>query len=141
MPTSLGIPICYVHAVVISVRTLWGSSTTSAFVSRVLGGDLPNHAFDQVALGLSFRGFCFRKDAMLAAPAHLAFLVEARPCVIHLFKMAHETGITLPEAVTTYDSGIARAKEDCLARLSQAKAPKAPFLEILCDQAAEAAFE
>ena len=57
---------------------------------------------------------------------------------MHLLKAAHEAGITLPGATATYDSGIAKAKEDCCSRLSQAQAP---FFDILCDQAADAALD
>ena len=46
---------------------------------------------------------------MLAAPAHLASLVEARPCVVHLLRLARETGIDLPWAFAIYDSKVTGA--------------------------------
>ena len=70
---------------------------------------------------------------MLAAPAYLASSIEARPCVIHLLSLASEAGVDRPAAVSTYDSGIRRAKDDCLTRLTPAKAP---FIDMICDQAA-----
>ena len=58
---------------------------------------------------------------MLAAPARLRFLIEARPCVLYVFFFAHEAGVNIPIAISTYCSGIIRAKEDLLIRLTSAK--------------------
>ena len=75
---------------------------------------------------------------MLAAPAHLASLIEARPCVAHLLRLAREAGVDLPGAMLTCDTNITRAQEDCLAPLDPAKAP---LLEILCSNAADTSVE
>ena len=53
--------------------------STATFVGRVLGCDLHTKAMEQATLGLNYGGFGFRKAAILAAPSHLASLVEARP--------------------------------------------------------------
>ena len=91
-------------------------------------------ALEQSAPGLGFGGLGFRKAAMLAAPAHLASLIESRPCVTALLQLALQARVNLPSAISTYDSHIARAQEDCLVRLA---ASKAPLFEILCSNAAD----
>ena len=60
---------------------------------------------------------------MLAALAHLASLIEARPCVLYLLQLAHEAGVNIPSVISTYDSGIIGAKEDCFIRLTPTKPP------------------
>ena len=75
---------------------------------------------------------------MLAAPAHLAFLVEARPCAAHLLRLASEAGIDLRGAAAIYDSSVMRAHEECLVRLDPRKGH---LLEILCSDASEKAAE
>ena len=112
--------------------------STAAFISRVLGGDLHEQALEQAALGLNQGGLGFRKAEMLAAPAHLASLVEARPCVAHLLRLASEAGIDLPGAAAIYDSSAKRPPKDCLVPLDPSKGH---LLEILCSDAAEKAAE
>ena len=94
---------------------------TATFVGRVLGGDLHDKAIEQASLGLNFGGLGFRKAENLAAPSHLASLIEARPCVAHLITLANEAGINLPSAQHIYESNVLRAREDCIARLDQGK--------------------
>ena len=75
---------------------------------------------------------------MPAAPAHLASLVEVRPCVAHLMRLASEAGVDLPGARPIYESNVIRAQEDCIARLDPRKGH---LLEILCSDAVEKAAE
>ena len=70
----------------------------------------------------------------LAAPSHLASLIEARPCVAHLITLANEAGINLPAAQHTYESNVLRAREDCIARLDPGKGR---LLVLICDDATE----
>ena len=93
----------------------------ASFVGRVLGGDLHEKAIDQAALGMNFGGLGFRKAELLAAPAHLASLVEARPCVAHLISLASESGIHLPSAQHIFEAAVSRAQEDCISRLDDEK--------------------
>ena len=104
----------------------------------VLSGDLHKKGLEQVALGLSYGGLGFRKADILAAPSHLASLVEARPCVAHLVNLASEAGIELPGACSIYESSVTRAQEDCIARLDPSKGH---LLEIFCNDATEKAAE
>ena len=108
--------------------------STAAFTSRVLGGDLHEQALEQAALGLNQGGLGFRKAEMLGAPAHLASLVEARPCVAHLLRLASEAGIDLPGAAAIYDSNAKRPPKDCLVPLDPRTGH---LLEILCSDASE----
>ena len=112
--------------------------SSSLFVSRVLGGDTHEQALDQAALGLHFGGLSLWKEAVLSAPAHLAPLIDAEPCVIHLLGLPREAGVDFPAVISIYDNGIIGAKEDCLTRLTPAKAP---FHDIICKEAAEGAAE
>ena len=109
---------------------------TATFVGRVLGGDLHEKAIEQASLGLNFGGLGFRKAEKLAAPSHLASLIEARPCVAHLITLANEAGINLPSAQHIFESDVMRAREDCIARLDP---DKARLLVLICDDATEKA--
>ena len=62
-----------------------------SFVDWTLGGDLPPHALDQAALGVSQGGLGFRRAAGLAGPAFVASRVEARPFVSHLLGAMNKT--------------------------------------------------
>ena len=112
--------------------------STAAFVSRVLGGDFHKKALEQAALGLNYGGLGFRKADILAAPSHLASLVEARPCVAHLLRLASDTGIKLPSACSICESNVTRAQKDFITRLDPRKGH---LLEIFCNDAAEKAAE
>ena len=95
---------------------------SSVFVAREFGRDLHEQTLGHASLGLNFGGLGFSKATMLAAPAHLAFLIDAKPCVIHLLGLARKGGVDLPAAVSTYNIGIVRAKADCPTRVSPASA-------------------
>ena len=84
-------------------------------------------------LGMNFGGLGFRKAEILAAPAHLAFLIEARPCVEYLINLAAEAGVDLPKALAVFDSNIVRATEECCTRLDVEKARCIP---LFCSDAA-----
>ena len=107
-------------------------SLTADFIDRTLGGDLHSKAIEQAMLGMKFGGLGFRKAELLAAPAHLASLIEARPCVEYLVHLAAEAGIVLPTAMDVFDSCITRATEECTRRLSPEAAQCVP---LLCDDA------
>ena len=107
-------------------------------MGRVLGGNLHDKALEQASLGLNYGGLGFRKTDILAAPSHLASLVEACPCVAHLIIMANEAGINLRFARSIFESNITRAQEDCITRLDPSKGH---LLEILCNDATEKAAE
>ena len=94
----------------------------ASFIGRVLGGDLHDKAIDQAVLGMNFGGLGFRKAELLAAPAHLSSLIEARPCVAHLVNLASESGIHLPSARRIFETAVFRAQEDCCSRLDDEKA-------------------
>ena len=108
----------------------------ATFVGRVLGGDLHEKAIAQASLGLNFGGLGFRKSEKLAAPSHLASLIEARPCVAHLITLASEAGISLPSAQHIFESNVMRAREDCITRLDH---DKGRLLVLICDDATEKA--
>ena len=108
----------------------------ATFVGRVLGGDLHEKAIAQASLGLNFGGLGFRKAEKLAAPSHLASLIEARPCVAHLIILASEAGISLPSAQHIFESNVMRAREDCITRLDH---DKGRLLVLICDDAIEKA--
>ena len=112
--------------------------STAAFVGRVLGGDLRDKALEQASLGLNYGGLGFRKAEALAAPSHLAPLIEARPCVAHFIIMANEARINLPSARSIFESNVTRSQEDCITRLDP---NTGHLLEILCNDAIEKAAE
>ena len=106
---------------------------TAQFIERVLGGDLHEKAIEQATLGMNFGGLGFRKAELLAAPAHLASLIEARPCVEYLVNLAAEAGVDFPTALAVFDSNIVRATEECCTRLD---AEKARCIPLFCSDAA-----
>ena len=85
---------------------------------------------------MSFGGLGFRKAELLAAPARLASLIEARPCVEYLINLAAEAGVDLPTALAVFDSSIVRAIEECCARLDVEQARCIP---LFCSDAADLA--
>ena len=107
-------------------------------MGRVLGGDLHDKALEQASLGLNYGGLGSRKADILAAPSHLASLVEARPCVAHLIIMANEARINLPSARSIFESNVIHAQEECITRLDP---NKGHLLGILCTDANEKAVE
>ena len=109
---------------------------TAPFIERFLGGDLHEKAIEQAMLGMNFGGLGFRKAEILAAPAHLASLIEARPCVEFLINLAAEAGVLLPTALTVFDSTIVRATEECCTRLDN---EKARCIALFCNDAADLA--
>ena len=95
-----------------------------------------DEAMGQASLGLNYGGLGFRKAENLAAPSHLASLIEARPCVAHLIILASEVGINLPLAQPIYESKVTGAREDCITRLDPSKGQ---LLVVLCNDAIEKA--
>ena len=79
------------------------------FVARTLGGDLPDHARKQAALGCKLGGLGFRHAADLAVPAALASLVEARPFVARLFEAMAAVGVVVSRPMERYDGKIEAA--------------------------------
>ena len=60
--------------------------------------------------GSAWEASGFRKAAMLAGPAHLDSVVQARPCVAYFFRLAREVGVDLFSAMSILDGSITRAQ-------------------------------
>ena len=107
-----------------------------AFVARSLGGDLPQPACDQAALGVAQGGLGFRRAADLALPACLGSRIAARPFLEHLFAAMRAQGVYVPGALELFDWHTEAALQQLLATLSPDRAASA---QALCAQAAAAA--
>ena len=108
------------------------------FVEHTLGGDLPDRALDQAALGVTDGGLGFRRAAGLALPAFVASRIEVRPFVERLFASMAAAGVFVPGAMERYDAQTRDALQSFTVRLAPARAQLA---ESFCEQAAVSATE
>ena len=112
-----------------------------AYMSKVVGGDLPALAFEQAALGVAQGGLGFRRAKGVALPAFVASCVEARPFVAHIFSDMAAAGIRIARALELYDGKVLEAKRTVLQQLSPARAERAQSLWEDAATAAQRRFE
>ena len=83
-----------------------------AFLDSTLGGELPDNALAQAALGVGHGGLGFRRASSLAKSAFVASRVEARPFVERLFNAMAAQDVLVPAIA---DSSLRSASGDCRA--------------------------
>ena len=90
-----------------------------AFVERVLGGSLGDHALSQAALGVNAGGLGLRTAADVGVAAFVASCAEAAPVVEYIYDAMAAEGIPTEGARGIYASQLAAARVRLDAQLSE----------------------